>query len=141
MKKIILIAIVGLFVMANVAEAQRGWANSPADNTGRNLVFYSKAITIGSVDSIAPNASESFYTIPVAAAKTLTIKNTNAKLWDKVHIQFTADATSRLMTLTGSKMLSDINRDTISVMSSRISFVEWYYNGTKWVQYNRYQQH
>lgn len=139
MKKLFIISIVALLSF-NVS-AQRGWANAPKDNTGRNLTFYSKAITIASTDSIAPNASESYYTISVASAKTLHIKNTNAQKWDKVHIEFSADGTTRLMTLTGTAMLADIYRDTISVMSSRKSYVEWVYDGTKWVQYNRYQQH
>lgn len=141
MKKTFLIAIIGIVTMFNTVSAQRFGTKTSDDNTGRTLTFVSKSITIGSTDSIAPNASHTYYTIPVAAAKTLHIKNTNAQKWDVVTIQFTADATTRLMTLTGTAMLSDINRDTISVMSSRVATLEWYYNGTKWVQQHRYQQH
>jgi hypothetical protein len=123
------------------ASAQRFGAAPAGDPTGQSVTYVSKSITIGSTDSISPNASFSYYTIPVAAAKTLIIKNLNAQKWDRCLIQFTADATTRLITLQGTKMLSDINRDTISVMSSRSSTVEYYYNGTKWVQITRYQQH
>lgn len=138
MKKIILIAL-GAFTLT--ASAQRFGTLPNQDNTGASLKYSSKSQTIGSTDSIAPNAYESFYAIPVAAAKTLHIKNTNAKLWDKCIIRFAADATTRLITLTGINMLSDINRDTVSVMSSRITVVQFLYDGTKWMQVNRYQQH
>jgi hypothetical protein len=140
MKKFILIAAIGI-ITAFTASAQRFGSRAGDDYTGRSLTLKSYTVTIGSTDSIAPNASFTFYKMAVAGAKTLHIKNTNAQLWDRCHIQFTADATTRLITLTGTAMLADINRDTISVMSSRTSFVEFYYNGTKWVQCNRYQQH
>lgn len=139
MKKILLsLCIVAL--VALTASAQRFGTLPSGDNTGQTTTYISKAITIASTDSIAPGASHTFYTIPVAAAKTLRIKNTNAKTWDRVLIQFTADATNRLITLTGTKMLADTQRDTITVFASKIATVEFYYNGTKWVQFHRYQQ-
>lgn len=139
MKKLILVAIIGI-VTTFSASAQRGWANAPKDNTGRNLTFSTASPSIGSTDSIAPNTSYSFYKMAVAGAKTLHVKNSNARLWDKCLIEFTADGTNRLITLTGNDMLSSTTSDTITVFSSRKATVEFYYNGTKWVQLTRYQQ-
>jgi len=140
MKNLLSLFIIGLAFTLN-ASAQRFGTTPNRDNTGGVLVYKTASPSLGSTDSIAPDAFESFYKVAVAGAKTIHIRSTYAKTWDRCHIEFTADGTTRLMTLTGTAMLSDINRDTISVMSSRKSWVSFYYNGTKWVQYNRYQQH
>lgn len=139
MKKLIFASI---FLLATLAvSAQRFGVGANQDNTGRTLTYQYKSITIASTDSIAPNGFESFYVIPVAAAKTLHIKKTNAKIADRCTIKFTADATTRLLTMTGNDMSSDINRDTVSVMSSRSTILTYFYDGTKWYEMHRYQQH
>lgn len=139
MKK--LIAIIGISsVLAITASAQRFGVPPSGDNTGQSVTYSTAAPTIGSTDSISPGASYSYYTMAIASAKTLRLRNVKAKKWDVAQIVFSADATNRLVTMTGTKMYSNATTDTMTVYASKIAWVRFLYDGTKWIQTGRFQQ-
>jgi hypothetical protein len=146
MKKFLSIcAIITAFTLG--ANAQRFSVANSGDNTGQSVTYAAPVAityTAAATDSIAPNASETWLKINVSAAHTIHVKKSRAQKFDVCHIIFynpVADNTTRLMTMTGIDMYPDINTDTISVMSSRISRVDYVYDGIKWIKSGRYQQH
>jgi|GEM_PF-2368528 len=143
MKKIFLIATLAIFTLT--ASAQR-WQNAPADNTGRNLTFLSITKSLSSTDSIKPCGSESFYKFnAITAAKTLIIKTTEAKLWDRVTVEFTCDTLTpgRVVTFstgTGANintLWTSSSGNTITVKTSKKAVVTFLYDGTAWSEEKR----
>lgn len=143
MKKIFLIATLAIFTLT--ASAQR-WQNAPADNTGRNLTFLTVNKLLAANDSIKPCGSESFYKCTsILANKTLTIKTTEAKLWDRVTLQFTSDSI-RVVTFGtgwsgGSRLWTTVSGNTIATKANKKSLITFLYDGTYWGEESRSLQY
>ncbi len=144
MKKIFLIALISFATLT--ASAQR-WQNAPKDNTGRNLTFLSVTTkTLAATDSIKPCGSESFYRFTsILGNKTLTLKTTEAKLWDRVTLEFTSDSI-RVVTFgtgsgSGSRLWTTVSGNTIATKADKKSLITFLYDGTYWCEERRSLQY
>ena len=139
MKKILLvaIAIIGL----TVSMSAQLWQNPPKDNTGRNLTFCSKTVTLAATDSINPGFSETYYVFAVLAeAKTIIIKTTAARKWDRVTLEFTSDGNGAgrvvtFSTISGgiiNSLWTTITGDAFTVKQDKKFLIRFIYDGTQW---------
>lgn len=143
MKKIFVLFILAVAVFT--ASAQR-WQNPPKDNTGRQLTFYTGSLTLANTDSIAPNASHSYFVCDTLKhAKTIIVKTINAKKWDEVTFEFLCDTLTagRVVTFsTGnypytSTLWTTTSGNTITVKKQKRALVTFLFDGTRWTEQSR----
>jgi|ERR1019366_1459976 phage gp45-like len=142
MKKVLfLIAFTATVFTAN---AQR-WDNSPGDNTGRNLTYSSRVKTLASTDSVYGGVSETFYVFTkITAAKTLKIKTAQAKLFDRLTLEFSADSV-RIVTFSttynGNCMVNTDSGSAMTIKTNKKALIRFIFDGTCWIEEYRSVQY
>lgn len=136
MKKIFLIAILGLFTLTSFSQAltPRFGGPPPADNTGRNLTYISLSPTLLATDSIAPNASYTFYKFTtLAEAKTITANVKRSRKCDHIEMVFTSDGTGRVVTFS----TGFIPLTTLTLVASKKATINFVFDGVAWLEESR----
>lgn len=132
MKKILALSIVALLAL-NVS-AQRGWANAPKDNTGRNLTLELKTPTSAATYTLAPRASKTYVKMTTLAADLgVTAIVTSAKVCDELVFIFVADGSARTVTFNAGLVPSA----TMVVDASSKATVSFVFDGTAFIETGR----
>lgn len=125
--------------------AQR-WSNAPGDNTGRQLTFADKTVTITGHDSITPGASYTYYNFStLTSADTILIRQHSAKKYDKVILNFLCDTLTagRVVTIVAAgtggynKAWTTSSGNTMTVKKSKHAQWVFEFNGTYWGEVSR----
>lgn len=132
MKKLLLIAILGLFTVVGISQNNTPRIpNAPQDNTGRNLTLTSLTPTLAATDSISPNASFTYYKfVTIAGAKTITANIKRSRKWDHVELVFTADGTNRVVTFS----TGFVPNGTVTVAASKKAVIGFVFDGVAWLE-------
>ncbi len=142
MKKIFAILAIGLFTLT--VQAQRFGTGASSDNTGAAVSYTQHlGVVLADTDSINPDAFNSFYTFAALThAKTVKIKNTKAKKWDKTHLEFVSDTLTagRVITFGStavSPCITTTSGGTITAKTSKKVLIVFIFDGTAWVEESR----
>lgn len=133
MKKLFLIAFTVLFAIGVNAQnsTPRFGTKASDDNTGRTLTYASLSPTLAATDSISPNASVTFYKfVTLAGAKTITANIKKSRKWDRAILEFTADASNRVVTFSTNL----VSTGTVTVLASKKATVTFIFDGSTWIE-------
>lgn len=133
MKKLLTIALIGLFAFASSAQitTPRFGTTPNKDNTGRVLTYAYVAPVYASTYTVVANAYETTVKMgTLTGAQTISATVTNCHVTDILHLLFTADGTNRIVTY--STGFSTVENDTVQAGTS--SYQNFVFNGTSWVR-------
>jgi hypothetical protein len=140
MKKLLLIAMLGLFV--NVANAQtvtpRYGITKNNDNTGRVLTWTSNTITpTSTLVTVAPNAYQSLITIAsTSISPTFTANLKRSYLSDRINLLVTPNSTgTRTLTFGTGSFIGTAT--TMTVAASKQALVTFIFDGAKYMEISR----
>lgn len=139
----LMLAFVGLTCACFAQTPPRFGTTKYEDNTGRVLTYGSKTgVVLANTDSITPSYFENYYQFaPLTAAKTLTIKTTFAKLWDKTVLEFISDTLTagRVVTFQTTStnapiVVTTVSGNNITAKKSKRVIIVFVFDGTVWVE-------
>jgi hypothetical protein len=140
MKKILLIAMIGLFASCAIAQTvtPRFGIKKNDDNTGRVLTWTTNTITpTSTLVTIAPNAYNSLITIAsTSISPTFTSSLKRSFLDDRVNLLVTPNSTgTRTLTFGTGAFIGTAN--TMTVAANKQALVTWIFDGAKYMEVSR----
>lgn len=134
MKKLFLIAILGLFASCAVAQKTypRFGITSNNDNTGRVLNWGYLAPTQSATMVISPNKYDNLYALnTLTLSPVVQFTATNGYLGDRITIIAVASAATRTITMQGSVLNS---ASTFTIASGKKSTIQFIFDGANYVE-------
>jgi len=148
MKKLIfLLAIIAtMFAVQIEAQAQRFGTLKNQDNTYRalnvGLINYTIAAGVDTIKAI-PNAFETHVRVTTTLTDSVAFQikaTTNSKLGDKIYLQARSDGSTRKLKLVSSTNLIVGSTTSISLVANKSAILTFYYDGTRWLEVDRFVQ-
>lgn len=148
MKKLIflLAVIANMFAVQIEAQAQRFGTLKNQDNTYRalniGLINYTIAAGVDTIKAI-PNAFETHVRVTTTLTDSVAFQikaTTNSKLGDKIYITVRSDASTRKFKLVSNTLLAVGATTSISLAANKSFVMTLYYDGTRWLEQDRFTQ-
>lgn len=139
MKKLLVIAFVGLFTFAAAAQSTtpRFGTTPNKDNTGRTLTYKYAAPAYASTITVVPSAYETIYKCDsLTGNPSIVTTLTSSYVGDKVTFYFAAKGAARTVTFSTGMVPSA----TLVVDSAQVATATFMFTGSKYVEVGRAKQ-